>query len=154
MNLVARSLLPILYRCSSVGYTNLSLRTSTESSAPYFSLAFICTESRPYGSNLIIHELITAILRLAEEILHELASPSAYTTDTPHSHCARYPYRELYFGWSTQGLLNPVVQLASHVLLYPSGGCLFYIASMSIDIIYNQPIHARMSLAVGLEYLS
>jgi hypothetical protein len=30
MNLVARSLVPILYRCSSVGYTNLSLRISTE----------------------------------------------------------------------------------------------------------------------------
>lgn len=74
MNLVARSLVPILYRRSSVRYQSISTY-KYGNSAPYFFLASICTESRPYGPNLIIHELITAILQLAEEIGHELAPP-------------------------------------------------------------------------------
>jgi hypothetical protein len=35
------------------------------------------------------------------------------------------------------------MQLAPHVLLYPSGGCPYYVASMSIDVNYYQSINLR-----------
>ena len=141
MNSVARSLVPILYRRSSVGYQSISTYKHGNS-APYLFLAFICTESRPYGPNLIIHELITAILQLAEEIGHELAPPLTLR-NAPLPRTVSWVEDSVAFTPRCAAFLTR--------LNIPSGACPFYIVSMSIDINYNQSIHARMSLPVGLE---